>query len=113
MSQSLSPRSAQRLVQRHLRGLHTVTRGQVAYLCEPETRAVDGPLGIVRDQHRLICAIEWGDNIYGLRHVRAQRIHSALDEEMQRRIHAPTRERQYSLDQASDEFREEYLRQFG
>jgi hypothetical protein len=47
-----------------------------------------------------------------LRHTRAMRIHDHLDEEMRRRIHAPTKEREYSLDQASQEFREHFVRRF-
>lgn len=107
-----SPATAARLVKRHLRGMHVVFRGQSAYLCESEKRIAAGPVDCLATTTRMICQIENGDNIYGLRHVRAMREHSQLDAEMQRRIGAPTAERQYALDEASAEFKEEYVRQF-
>lgn len=107
-----SPATAARLVKRHLRGMHTVTRGNSVYLCESERRVAAGPLDCIAATTRMICEIEPGDNIFGLRHVRAMRIHHSLDEEMRRRIGEPTRERQYALDEASAEFKENFVRHF-
>lgn len=107
-----SPATAARLVARHLRGMHVVFRGNSAYLCESEKRVAAGPLDCIATTTRMICAIEEGDNIYGLRHVRAMREHNALDEEMRKRIGEPTRQRQYALDEASAEFKENFAKQF-
>jgi len=92
--------------------MHVVFRGDRAYLCESERRVAAGPLDCIATTTRMICQIEPGDNIYGLRHVRAVREHSALDAEMQRRIGEPTRERQYALDEASAEFKENFAKLF-
>lgn len=111
--QTTSSATAARLAARHLKGYKTVFRGNTVYLCEDQTRTSPGPISLIVHTNRLVCQIEDGDNIFGLRHTKAMRIHDQLDEEMRRRIHAPTKEREYSADQASAEFREEFLNRFG
>lgn len=113
MQFTTSAATAARLVARHLKHYNTVFRADKVYLCEKQTKVTSGPISMLTEQNRMICQVEDGDNIFGLRHTRAMRIHNELDEEMRRRIHAPTKEREYSADQASAEFKEEFLNRFG
>ena len=114
MSLELSPASAARTARRHLeRGGYTViVRPDGAYLCETNRRVEAGAIAVVRPLQRLVCRIDSGDNVWGLRHTRAQRTHDDLDEELRRRLAAPTAARQYALDEASAEFRERYMATF-
>lgn len=102
-----SKRTKQRLIKKHLARLHysCMQIDEDIFLTEEQNKLTErNGLAQLVPAKRILVKFDDGDNVWAIRHIRAQRNYYKLDAELQRRLQLPHEKRQAEAMEAKEEF---------